>query len=162
MIENKGTNDVKWSMVQAALIICGLFICNFAYMQFGNSLFSWTFPLIYSHPWSFYIQIHYMWAYFWSPYLSHITKSSCIEKNISKEQCYNVYWLLAKLISHLSWRHIVFEIELSIFEQVTRLCRLPFVREKVRESLRFFLLFVPSGRITVGKRNLIQKIAWFG
>jgi hypothetical protein len=67
----------KFSKVQAALVICGLFICNFAYMRSGNGLFPGTYPLIYSHPWSFYMQIHYMRAYFWSPYLSHITRSNC-------------------------------------------------------------------------------------
>ncbi len=64
--------------IQAALVICGLFICDFAYMRSGNGLFSGTYPLIYSHPWSFYMRIHYMRAYFWSPYLSHITRSNCI------------------------------------------------------------------------------------
>ena len=39
--------------------------------------FSGTFPLIYGNPWSFYKRIHYMQAYFWSPYLSHITRSNC-------------------------------------------------------------------------------------
>ncbi len=29
--------------------------------------FSGTYPLIYSDCWSFYMQIHYMRAYFWSP-----------------------------------------------------------------------------------------------
>jgi len=42
-----------------------------------NDLFSWTYPLIISHPWSFYMRIHYMRVYFWSPYLSHITRSNC-------------------------------------------------------------------------------------
>ncbi len=37
--------------------------------------FSGTYPLIYSYPWSFYIRIHYMRANFWSPCLSHITRS---------------------------------------------------------------------------------------
>ncbi len=31
--------------------------------------------LIYSNPWSFYMRIRYMRAYFWSPYLS---RSTCI------------------------------------------------------------------------------------
>jgi hypothetical protein len=66
---------VSW--VQAALIICGLFICNFMYMRLKNGLFSGTYPLIYSNSWSFYMQIHYMRAYFWSPYLSNITRSTC-------------------------------------------------------------------------------------
>jgi len=39
--------------------------------------FSETYPLIYSHPWSIYMRIHYMQTYFWSPYLSHITRSNC-------------------------------------------------------------------------------------
>jgi len=41
------------------------------------TFFSGTYPLIYSNPWSFYIQICYMRAYFWSPYLPHITRSAC-------------------------------------------------------------------------------------
>jgi len=65
------------SLVQAALVICGLFICDFTYMRSRNGLFSGTYPLIYSNPWSFYMQICYMKAYFWSPYLSHITRSTC-------------------------------------------------------------------------------------
>jgi len=31
--------------IQAALVICGLFICNFAYMRLKNGLFSGTYPL---------------------------------------------------------------------------------------------------------------------
>jgi len=66
--------------VQAALVICGLFICDFAYMESRNGLFSGTYPLIDSNLWSFYMQIHYIWAYFWSPCLSHITRTTCIGK----------------------------------------------------------------------------------
>jgi hypothetical protein len=40
--------------------------------------FSGTYPLIYSNRRSFYMWIHYMQAYFWSPYLSNITRSTCI------------------------------------------------------------------------------------
>jgi hypothetical protein len=64
--------------LQAALIICNLFICDFAYMQSRNGLFSGTYPLIYSNPWSFYMQICYIRACFWNTYLSHITRSTCI------------------------------------------------------------------------------------
>ncbi len=53
-------------------------ICVYGYMQLKNGIFYWTYPLIYSDLWSFYMRIHYMWAYFWSPYLSHITRSTCI------------------------------------------------------------------------------------
>jgi len=42
-----------------------------------KGLFSGTYPLIYSDHMSFYIRIHYMRAYFWSPYLSNITRSTC-------------------------------------------------------------------------------------
>jgi len=66
--------------IHAALVICGLFICNFAYMWSRNGLFSGTYPLIYSHLWSFCMQIRYMRAYFLSPYLSHITRSTCTWK----------------------------------------------------------------------------------
>ncbi len=48
------------------------------YLQFRLWPFSGTYPLIYSNPWSFYMLIHYMQAYSWSPYLSHITRSTCI------------------------------------------------------------------------------------
>ncbi len=52
------------------------------YMRFGVYAiqewpFSGTYPLIYSHPWAFYMRIHYMRAYFWGPYLSNITRSTC-------------------------------------------------------------------------------------
>jgi len=62
----------KWQKIaiQAALVICGLFICDFAYLRSRNGLFSGTYHLIYSNPWSFYMRIRYMRAYFWSPYLS--------------------------------------------------------------------------------------------
>ncbi len=63
--------------IQAALVICGLFICDFAYMWSRNDLFSGTYPLIIIHPWSFHIRIR---VYFWSPYPSHITRSNCIYK----------------------------------------------------------------------------------
>ncbi len=64
--------------VQADLVICGLFICDFAYMQSRIGLFAGTYPQITSHPWSLYMRIRYMRVYFWSPYLSHITRSTCI------------------------------------------------------------------------------------
>jgi len=60
--------------VQAALVICGLSICYFSYMQSRNGLFYGTYPQMYGYPWSFYMKICYMRAYFWSPYLSHITR----------------------------------------------------------------------------------------
>ncbi len=63
--------------IQLALIICRLFICEFVYMQLKNGLISGTYPLIYSDRWSLCMRIHYMRAYFWSPYLSHITRSTC-------------------------------------------------------------------------------------
>jgi hypothetical protein len=44
--------------VQEDLVICGLFICEFAYMRLRMVLNYRTYPLIYSHPWSFYTRIH--------------------------------------------------------------------------------------------------------
>ncbi len=46
--------------------------------------FSVTYPLINSHPWSFYMQIHYIRVYFWSPYLSHITRAACTFINLMR------------------------------------------------------------------------------
>ena len=69
--------DVKRKIIQAALTICGLFIYKFEYLRLKNGLFSGTYPLIYSDWWSFYMQIHYIRAYFWSPYLWHITRFTC-------------------------------------------------------------------------------------
>ncbi len=63
--------------VQAALVIYNLFICDFSYTRLRNGLFSRTYPLIYSNLWSFNMQIHYMSAYFLSPYLLHIMRSTC-------------------------------------------------------------------------------------
>jgi len=63
--------------VQAALVIYNLFICDFSYTRLRNGLFSRTYPLIYSNLWSFNMQIHYMSAYFLSPYLLHIMTYTC-------------------------------------------------------------------------------------
>jgi len=83
--------------VQAALVICGLFICDFTYMQSRNGLFSGTYPLISCNPWSFYMRIRYMRAYFWSPYLSHITRSTCTPKYSLKNN------LIQSIIAYLWW-----------------------------------------------------------
>jgi len=69
------------------------------YLQFHiyglkKKLFSRTYPLIYGNPWSFYMRIHYMPAYFWSPYLSNITRSTCIV--IAILQCKRILRNLSK------------------------------------------------------------------
>jgi len=56
------------------------FYLQFCVFVFENGLFPGTYPLIYGNTRSFYMQIHYMGAYFWSPYLLHITRSTCITK----------------------------------------------------------------------------------
>jgi len=84
-------------IIQAALVICGLFICDFAYMRSRNDLFSGTYPLIISHYWSFYMRIHYMRVYFWSPYPSHVTRSNC-NKNRWKE-------IMNEIIAEISDTH---------------------------------------------------------
>ncbi len=63
----------RWPSLSA-----GFFICDFMYMQNRNGIFSGTNPLIYSNLWSSSMQICYMRVYFWSPYLLHITRSTCI------------------------------------------------------------------------------------
>ncbi len=63
--------------VQGDLVICGLFICKFAYMRLRMILIYRTYPLIYSDPWSFYMWIRYMRVIFYGPYLSHITSLAC-------------------------------------------------------------------------------------
>jgi hypothetical protein len=52
-----------------------VFLSAFLQLQIGH--FSGTYPPIYSHSWSFYVRICYMQAKFFSPYLSHITRSNC-------------------------------------------------------------------------------------
>jgi len=75
IVKNVFVTKVLYSFVQ---IICNLNLYCSSVQSFKyRRLFSGTYPLIYSHPWSFYMQIHYMRAYFWSPYLSHITRSTC-------------------------------------------------------------------------------------
>jgi len=66
--------------------------------------FSVTYPLINSDAWSFYMRFHYMRAYFWSPYLSHITRSTfipiivLIAKSLSKKYQHSRKWSLSDLI----------------------------------------------------------------
>jgi len=64
-------------LVQVALVICGLFICDFAYMWLQLWHFRGTYPPIYQCYWSHYMRIHYMRANFLGPYLSHITRAAC-------------------------------------------------------------------------------------
>jgi len=62
--------------IQAALVICGLFICDFAYVRSRNGLF--LEPILqFQSSLVFYMRICYMRVYFWSPCLSHITRSTC-------------------------------------------------------------------------------------
>jgi len=72
----KSTIKYRWPSLYAVFLSAISSICD-PEMTF----FSGTYPLIISHPWSFYIQIHYMRVYFWSPYLSHITRSNCTVKS---------------------------------------------------------------------------------
>jgi len=53
------------------------FYLQFCIYAIQKKPFSGTYPLFYSNSWSFYMQIHYIRAYFWSPYLSKITRSTC-------------------------------------------------------------------------------------
>ena len=62
--------------IQAALVICGLFICDFAYMRFKFWHFRRTYPLIIQCYWSRYMRIYYMRTNFLGPYLSHIKRAN--------------------------------------------------------------------------------------
>jgi len=55
------------------------FYLRFCVYAIQKWLFCGTYPLINSQPRYFYMWIHYMRVYFWSPYLSHITRSTCTE-----------------------------------------------------------------------------------
>ena len=81
---------VTGSSVQVALVICGLFICDFAYMQLKLWHFRGTYPLIYQCYWSPYMRICYMRTIFLGPYLSHITRSACIPFSLN-ELRFSVY-----------------------------------------------------------------------
>ncbi len=74
-----GEKQKLWHIkeLQLDLVICGLFICKFVYLKLQIDHFSGTYPPIYNHSWSFYMQIHYRRAWFFGPYLSHITRSNC-------------------------------------------------------------------------------------
>jgi len=78
--------------IQAALII---YVRSF-YLQFciyGSEKwpFSGTYPLIYNNPWCFYMQFCYMRPYFWSTYLSHITKVHLDYQRYAKEKVWKPY-----------------------------------------------------------------------
>jgi len=58
------------------------FFCNLK-----NGLFSETYPLIYGNPRSFLIcKFIICEPIFWSPYLSHITRSTCISETFPNSQ----------------------------------------------------------------------------
>jgi len=61
------------------------FYLRFCVYAIQNDIFSGTYPLIISHPWSFYMRIHYMRVYFWTPYPSHITRS-LLEKTFQNKR----------------------------------------------------------------------------
>ncbi len=69
------SNMYRWPSLYAVFLSAISHICD-PEMTF----YSGTHPLIISHPWSFYMRICYMRVYFWSPYLSHITRSNCTSK----------------------------------------------------------------------------------
>ncbi len=102
-----------------------------------------TYPPIYSHSWSLYMRICYMRDNFFGPYLSNITRSTCIyilglhfiwRKNISAKAALN---LLVKLAPSF-----------------------PFSEEKKYKKL-FFLVFSPQHTFPIDgcSRELLRKIA---
>jgi len=73
---------IQKNKLQEALVICSLFICKFEYMRLKNGLF-WNLSSNFQWSLVFYMRIHYMRAYFWSPYLLYITRHTCIWNGIS-------------------------------------------------------------------------------
>jgi len=65
--------DTADLVVQAVLVICGLFMCDFAYMRLRIGHFSVLYPIVYSHPWVF--NANSLYGIF-GPYLSHITRDT--------------------------------------------------------------------------------------
>jgi len=81
-------------------------------MQSRNVLFSGTYPLIYSNPWSFYMRSCYIRAYFWSPYLSNLTRSTCtFLKEVDVPRC---CWAYFKITVNLIWTFCLFFFFLTI------------------------------------------------
>ncbi len=70
--------------IQVALVICGLFMCDFAYMPLKLWHFRGTYPPIYQCYWSHYMRIRYIRANFLGPYLSHITRDPKVKAGCSK------------------------------------------------------------------------------
>ena len=68
----------KEIVVQAALVIRGLFICGFAYSRSKSSLFWRTNPSILAYYWSFYSRFCNSRSKFLRTYLPRITRETCI------------------------------------------------------------------------------------
>jgi len=76
---------VLWSSTTIKPEIIGPHYMRSFYLQFcvysielKSGHFSGTYPLFFGNPWTFYIKIHYIRAYSWSPFLWHIMRSTCI------------------------------------------------------------------------------------
>ncbi len=67
-------------------LVIEIFICKFTYMRLKNVLFSGNYPLICNECRPFYMRAH-----FCSPYLSHITRSTCIVYNFNVEWNLNIF-----------------------------------------------------------------------
>ncbi len=125
--------DRKWKYkVQQALVICGLFICDFAYMWLKLWHFRGTYPPKYQSYWSHYMQIHYMQANFLGPYLSHITGVA------------RLFWSKAKFENYFSSRAALLEIS---DDKVT-------ISAKQKNLVLFMLLLIVFDQISDSRRSL--------
>ena len=82
--------EVIWSnyvslIIQAALVIYGLFIRYFAYMRMTFYYFRGMNYPIYQSYWFRYMRICYMRTNFLGHYQSHITRETCIDKDFPKQ-----------------------------------------------------------------------------
>ncbi len=83
--------------------------------------FSWTYPLINNDCWSFYMQIHYMRAYFWSPFLAYNEVHLVLQNSMQKKRMWqhiffrplnSIMFTIITLRNKCSvnqdvWRHII-------------------------------------------------------
>ncbi len=108
------------SYVTPLLIICGLFICKFAYIRLRMIIFYRTYPLIYSHHWTFYMRIRIMRVIFYGPYLSHIMRSACIHSKfkLTNPSHYCCFWRSL----HDDFFYLVMESKSNIFSFSTIIC----------------------------------------
>ncbi len=147
--------------------MCGLFIFDFTYLQFFMEP---SHILIYSHCWSFYMQIFYIYEPYFSVPLSHIIMSTCIQIGLGRFNCvlkpiswcskYFIYFDKKKnyniLILFTIWIESITP-KLS-FSEAIFLVRLEMSWQQARFWLgTSFLIIVPNTLYTI-KNKLVPRV----